>query len=133
MTVEELLASAPIFFRSDIPPCPFSERGVEIRPGWFPLAARMAQRIEALMTTGIIRDKTYCIQIKQKLGELRCYVAAYSLIREDVRKIVNESRLESLRTCEYCGEEGKPRKNKYGFMFVGCDKHEEKWSEAGTF
>jgi hypothetical protein len=122
MTEEEVLACAPNFFRRDIPTS-FSQSGLEVSLGWYPIVARMAARIEALLTTDIRREKTYCRQIKQKFGRLRCYADAYSLIRDDVSKIIQEAMLESDRTCEYCGSEGKLMKNADGYLHVVCKNH----------
>jgi hypothetical protein len=122
MTEEEVLACGPNFFRKGVPHA-FAQFGIEVGEGWYPLVARMAQRIEALLTTDVQRERTYCKQIKQKFGSLRCSFAAYSLIHDDVKKIVQEASLESDRTCEYCGAEGKLRKTKYGYLHVVCKAH----------
>ena len=122
MTEEEVLACGPNFFRKDIPSS-FAQCGLEVSPGWYPLVTRMVTRIEALLTTDVQREKTYCIQIKQKFGRLRCYSTAYSLIREDVNKIIQEAMLESDRTCEYCGEPGKLMRNKNDYLHVVCKNH----------
>lgn len=90
------------------PPC-----GAEVPTGWLALVDRLLADLVAL---GWDRD---CQQLKEKFGGLRCYVGDAS---EECVARIRAAEVESMRTCEACGAEGK-RGVVNRWVSVYCDAH----------
>jgi len=87
-------------------------------PGWNDIITRCNRKLSML-------DPDYKIlQIKEKFGTLRYYyhtdVKTFS-IREAMDRYVRQAEIESSKTCEFCGKEGKLIKCKMAWMKTRCD------------
>ncbi len=87
--------------------------GAEVPRGWFTLLDRLLADLVAL---GWDRD---CQQLKEKFGGLRCYVGEASA---ECHSRIRAAEVESMRTCEVCGAEGK-RGVVNRWVSVYCDAH----------
>jgi len=58
-------------------------------------------------------------QVKEKFGGLRFYVGGAP---QEVHDIIDECETLSYKTCEICGDIGKPREG--GWIKTLCDEHE---------
>jgi predicted HicB family RNase H-like nuclease len=90
--------------------------GAEVGPGWVPLIDRLCAR---LIELGWDRE---CARIKEKFGGLRFYIGGtpdetYKAIHD----AIDEAEAESLRTCEECGEPGRPTTK--GWIKTRCPEH----------
>jgi len=97
----------------------------EVNDGWRELIETALTRIAALVTEKPA-DTIHIEQIKEKYGTLRLYWQGrfdddrlYAAINEIV--LLAEAR--SACTCEICGEEGKLRKSRNGWLATACDAH----------
>lgn len=101
---------------------------LEFHSGWDPLITRLVDDLDAL---GLSYE---VCQVKEKFGGLRFYwlVKEPEDIREglteDEQKIyyamqarIDEAEDESLRTCEICGEPGRPQGKSW--TRTSCDQH----------
>lgn len=89
---------------------PYELFGWEIGKGWYDLVKPLVEECN---------EKGYAIlQIKEKYGGLRFYVAACP---QEFWDKVDEAEKESYTICEECGEPGELRGG--GWMRTLCDKH----------
>lgn len=73
--------------------------GIQCGDGWFNLIHDLCVEIQRISPDAKI------IQVKQKVGALVVRVDSYN---EAIDQLVEEARNNSLRTCEICGDSGKP-------------------------
>ncbi len=116
--VAKLLAAGPRFFANS-ENGPFSQRGFEIGRGWIDLVCEMARSIEAVLDTLAPEDqaKIYCVQCKEKFGELRIY---YRGRNNMISNIVDRTTSISAVTCETCGNPGRIVSPLGRYMFATC-------------
>jgi hypothetical protein len=101
--------------------------GIECGSGWYDLINSICQIVESLNKN--IKDRNRLIagnnetiidfkfdQIKEKFGGLRAY---YSGGNDYIRGLVSMAETMSYKTCEVCGNKGKP--NKSGWISTLCD------------
>jgi len=101
--------------------------GIECGNGWYDLINSICQIVESLNKN--IKDRNRLIagnnetiidfkfdQIKEKFGGLRAY---YSGGNDYIRGLVSMAETISYKTCEVCGNKGKP--NKGGWISTLCD------------
>jgi hypothetical protein len=101
--------------------------GIECGNGWYDLINSICQIVESLNKN--IKDRNRLIagnnkkiidfkfdQIKEKFGGLRAY---YSGGNDYIRGLVTMAETMSYKTCEVCGNKGKP--NKGGWISTLCD------------
>ena len=86
--------------------------------GWYDLIDRLSRKLEPL---GIVAS-----QVKEKFGGLRFYIQSGS---EKVYELIDEAEAESYKTCENCGESGKPNEEGYWIKTL-CDKCREKYNNG---
>jgi hypothetical protein len=90
--------------------------------GWFDIVWRLCEDLEPLTiesekATG---EPFEVLQVKEKFGELRFYVS--HIHRTDaILQRIGAAGLESVRTCEVCGQPGSRRKGE--LSPVVCDEH----------
>lgn len=75
--------------------------------GWHQIVAELMDGIEAVYRKhNLSIEEDFSIgQVKQKFGELTVYYK--SNINEEIRKLVQNARLQSTQTCEECGKVGR--------------------------
>ncbi len=109
--------------------------GRALPPGWLPLIERLTTALEALPDGNALR----CVQLKTKLGGLRCYLEGSGFrldnvktgesfvqsqddpLLADAQELVLAAEAESLRLCMVCGapEEQRPEV----WVTTACDEH----------
>jgi len=87
--------------------------GVECGDGWYQLIDELSAKLEPL---GVV-----AAQVKEKFGGLRFYLETGS---DEAWDLVSKAEEQSLKTCERCGEKGRPRGG--GWIKTLCDECEEK-------
>lgn len=80
--------------------------------GWAHLIHRVFDTLENIKGTVKI------VQVKEKYAGLRVYT---DYTNDELDKIVRDAELESLKTCEQCGQPGKVRGR--GWYYTSCDAH----------
>ena len=92
-----------------------------VGPGWRPLVAELVVDLVALGWDGRV------VQVKQKFGELRFYIAQDAAISPDVSshiaKRIKVSRAASVLTCDMCGDRGSIRAVSELSVRATCDRH----------
>lgn len=88
--------------------------------GWQTLVANLHRDLLEL-------DPAYQVtQIKEKFGGLRYYIATTEglgdVTKNQMYNLTVQAETESLKTCEQCGENGRPRKNR-SWIKTWCDRH----------
>ena len=126
---QQLFDKYPDFFsnkdKSPMESC--MSMGIECGNGWYDLINSICQIVESLNKN--IKDRNRLIagnnetiidfkfdQIKEKFGGLRAY---YSGGNDYIRGLVTMAETMSYKTCEVCGNKGKP--NKGGWISTLCD------------
>lgn len=85
----------------------------EVGPGWHGLLAALHGEL-----TQVAPD--YQVgQLKEKFGGLRVYLDRPDARHAEATRLVKEAEAESLRTCEGCGNPGRPRPG--GWVKTKCD------------
>ena len=79
--------------------------GFECGDGWYNLIYDTTKRIyELASAAGIIDEEwLYVVQVKEKFGGLRYYLAGGA--PEYIQKVIEEAESRSYQICEYCGAE----------------------------
>jgi hypothetical protein len=87
--------------------------------GWFNIDWKLCEDLEPLIEEAekVTGHPFEVLQVKQKLGGLRVYVNHSTKV---IRNRIEAAQLESLRTCEVCGQPGKLRDD---CIRTVCDKH----------
>ncbi len=88
-------------------------RWIQCGPGWYPILARLEEQLNQI-------DPDYqVLQIKEKFGTLRFYLAAQ--YDELGKAAVAEAEAEAARTCELCGSRGHLR-TRNSWLRTLCDE-----------
>jgi hypothetical protein len=84
-----------------------------VGPGWNKLMINLFKGIDKLQP-----EDFSVLQIKEKFGTLRFYFSSATKI-EEINVLVRKAEKKSGKTCEDCGEPGKPRGE--GWIRTICD------------
>ncbi|TDE35440.1 hypothetical protein [Antarcticimicrobium sediminis] len=90
--------------------------GLEVGHGWLSLVERMLSDLEQLVEPG--HEAIKVTDIKSKAGELHVSLEYYS---DKIDEIIEKFEAEALKTCEFCGQPGRPRGP--GWPITLCDEH----------
>jgi len=94
-----------------------------VGPGWEPLVDELHAKVLAL------KPDIEVVQVKEKFGGLRYYVANRS-IDETISALIHEYEALSFKTCEWCGEtegvETSAGKKRLWLKSL-CPTHREAW------
>ena len=97
--------------------------GREFDAGWNSLVDELIKKLD------VLPDEIEILQLKEKFGQLRCYIAGGS---DDAHDIITEYEHYSEHICEYCGEFYTAKEHlSHGWVKTLCDKCAKKW-ENGT-
>ena len=96
--------------------------------GWFEIVWRLCEDLEPLVVEAEYASGQAfeVLQVKEKFGGLRFY-ANYTT--DAMRKRIDTARVESLRTCEICGQPGTQREHRW--IRTLCDLHDREELETG--
>lgn len=96
--------------------------GMECGPGWLPLVAEAASRIEPLINAlpEEEQENCYVVQTKEKWGGLRIYLSCGT---DAMYNILSEIEEKSYQTCEECGKPGILRQQ--GWWKTTCEEHKK--------
>lgn len=94
-------------------PRPFGESGIAVFAGWLSLVEETLDRLAKF--GGII-----IVQIKEKFGALIIHVGD-PLSRDEVREVVRDAQVRSVRTCEFCGQPGSNQRMRDGWFKTMCE------------
>lgn len=94
-----------------------------VGPGWLPLLDRLAADLIAL---GWNRELE---QVKEKFGGLQFYVGAATAA---MMTRIRWAQVESLRTCERCGEPGTTKPTATGWFKTECDACRVAWTPTAA-
>ena len=88
--------------------------------GWFDIVWRLSEDLEPLAAEAekATGRPFEVLQVKQKLGGLRFYVNHGT---DAIRKRIEAAQLDSLHTCEVCGQPGRRREGDW--IRTLCDEH----------
>jgi hypothetical protein len=88
--------------------------------GWFNIVWRLCEGLEPLVAEAekATGRPFEVLQVKQTFGGLRFYT---NLSSEAIRERINAAGLESVRTCQVCGQPGRLRE--HGWIKIVCDEH----------
>jgi hypothetical protein len=91
---------------------------ISIEPGWVGIIEKLYAALERLPPD----ERPVILQIKEKFGELRVYVAGSDRRVEDA---IRRAEGEAARSCQFCGCRGRMRRSA-GWYATLCDVHAEK-------
>lgn len=134
---QQIYASAPTLFSSiEIERKNLKERklfhpiafGIECGDGWFELIKECVSKIEAEMRR-LELSEIRAIQIKEKFGGLRIYLTCET---ESISTFIEEAENKARKTCEECGEVGRPRSGSWIQTLCNtCHQRQRKGSTDG--
>jgi hypothetical protein len=88
--------------------------------GWFDIVWRLCKDLEPLVAEVEKAGRRFeVLQVKQKFGGLRFYVNHGT---DAIRNLIEAAQLESVRTCELCGQTGSRRDGDW--IPAVCDEHD---------
>lgn len=92
---------------------------IECGKGWEPLLRQLCEKIAPkLKAPNDFFEGCFVVQVKEKFGGLRFYVAWSDT---DIEKAIQEAEAESFKTCEECGQPGERRSKASGWQFTACE------------
>ena len=98
---------------------------IDCEDGWYKIIYDLCIDIRKLLKENPI-DQFMVLQVKEKFGGLRFYIGAGS---EEIFSRIAKAEVDSVHTCEYCGQPGKLRL-KLPWIRTLCDKcYKEKLKE----
>lgn len=94
--------------------------GFECGDGWADLLVELCEKIQQYLNTlpKDVANDIVALQVKEKYGTLRFYVAYYD---ETVEAFIQEAEQKSSCICEQCGKPGKVRGSRW--YYTACDEH----------
>ncbi len=120
---EEFKKEFPVLFQSN-------EREIIIGPGWIPLVKELCRKLEDINELRK-EDEGYvhCLQVKEKFGGLRFYVA-YDMtfiknLIDEINFLTKQAEEKSLTVCEVSGNPGELYK-KVKWLKTLCAEEAEK-------
>ena len=93
--------------------------GFQCGDGWLKIIDKLSEEIVKVSPT------TEATTVKEKFGKLRFYTTKDSN-PDKVDKLISKAVKKSSKTCEICGEKGKPFKSTFGWLSVLCKECIEK-------
>lgn len=97
--------------------------------GWYKILDDLCAGIMAISTAAGVPPPV-ASQVKEKYGGLRFYDAGCPIvIWTEFDRLVGLAEELSYKTCELCGDPGKPRNG--GWILTLCDKHYKEEVDAG--
>lgn len=84
--------------------------------GWFHILYRLSAKLEPLIAAQPEKERAVAAQVKEKFGGLRFYM---DFATKEMNRLINETELEAMRTCEMCGVPGEQRLG--GWIKTLCD------------
>lgn len=96
----------------------------ECAEGWRPIILELLERLEAEIAAqpAAERDAFRVVQVKEKFGTLRVYLAGQGT--ERMEAAIHSAEQASSKTCEVCGAPGELR-SRNRWMLTRCQKHFE--------
>lgn len=91
---------------------------IDCEDGWYKILYSLCTDLRELLKENPI-DQFIVLQVKEKFGGLRFYIGAGS---EKIFARIVQAEVDSVHTCEYCGQPGKIRW-KLPWIRTLCDKH----------
>jgi hypothetical protein len=110
---------------------PLGRWGIECFAGWRQLLDHLFERLEAAIAAQPVdqRDRYRAVQIKEKFGTLRVYLATEGT--PEMAEAIRLASDESARTCEVCSEPGAlAERGPAGLWATRCPTHET-WTPHG--
>ena len=102
--------------------------GLTVGSGWRRLLRDLCSKIDKELP----EDHDFSIlEVSESFGELRFYVNLGSLPEEKaqrIEKLINEAKDRSLKTCEFCGQEGGETISCSGWYKTLCEEHRQSMS-----
>lgn len=94
--------------------------GFEHGDGWFNLVWRLCERLEPVVVSAESEtgNSFKVLQVKEKFGGLRFYT---NFSNDAVSALIETAEIESFKTCEVCGKEGKRRGTSW--ITTRCEEH----------
>ena len=100
------------------------DRAIACGDGWFEIIQELCKGLEAALDRGRAkgeiqsdRENPFVVeQVKEKFGGLRFYV---SWETKEIGGLIREAESKSFKTCEACGQPGRPRNG--GWVLTLCD------------
>lgn len=110
---DALVADFPLVYAVELP------YGFECGNGWEPLIRRLSVKLQRLINKLPKRDQrdTHAVQVKQKFGGLRFYLACPS---EAMYLAIRDAEQESFGICEDCGKPGKTARGRGNWVATLC-------------
>lgn len=112
---KKLYEEYPRFFNRTSPPVRGGFWGFECGNGWYALLSKLCEDLSK-----VVSDDFQVLQVKEKFGTLRFYVANSNRQTED---LIDKAEAASGHTCEECGEPGKLTGK--GWLRTACEFHEK--------
>jgi len=98
--------------------------GFDCGDGWFGLIRELSKRIEEIARQKGWAPQSHAwpeaVQVKQKAGRLRFYLAAYN---EALHDCIEQAGDASEKICELCGKPGSPGSDPLGGVTTLCEDH----------
>lgn len=91
----------------------------QVGPGWRLLLERLLKDLAATDWDGRV------YQVKEKFGTLRFYIGAGS---DEVYRIIGRAEIESVSTCEICGQPGTQSSDSGRWIKTLCELHHQERS-----
>jgi hypothetical protein len=97
-------------------------RGFTVRDGWFDIIWRLCEDLEPLVVEVELKTgrRFEVLQVKEKFGGLRFYT---NLHTDTISERIQAAGLESIHTCEVCGQPGSQTEGAWGR--TRCKEHAE--------
>lgn len=91
---------------------PFLQADIECGEGWYGLIYNMLTEISnACKETKVPIENIDVVQIKEKFGQLTCYVSfhkdSYKKVGKRIYRIIDNYMRKSTHVCEFCGKPGE--------------------------
>ena len=98
--------------------------GFQCGDGWSQILIDLMEEISSTVGGPDVTPEINVVQVKEKLGGLRCYIwDVPKKYRDTVGEAVGRAREQSAKICETCGEPGRLRESRAGYWHVACDEH----------
>jgi RNA polymerase-binding transcription factor DksA len=101
--------------------------GFDCGDGWYDLIHDLSQRLEEYNDIHKEEDWVVAIQVKQKMGGLRFYIASAP---NHILDLISETENKSEKICEECGKPGEVQELKYKWLTVLCDDCNDKYNKG---
>lgn len=96
---------------------------IGVDDGWYDLLRDMFAEVQLELSKYIQEDDTYFVQIKEKFGNLRVYMAGDTT--KEIYDVIEKYERLSGKVCEICGKAGSKTKNR-SYVQTLCDSCKHK-------